>query len=40
MYNEYKIQMATKNYKKWNYYDVEIKQEMSEKLKNYVPLNK
>ena len=40
MYNEYKIIMSSKNKKKWNYYEIEINNEFSQKLKNYVPLNK
>ena len=39
MYNSYKQKMGQKLYKKWTTYQVEISQEFSEKLKNYIPAN-
>ena len=37
MYKEYKIKLASKEYKKWNNYSLDLNPQIAEKLKKFIP---
>lgn len=39
MYKEYKQKLASKEYKKWNNYSIELSQNIAEKLSSFIPTN-
>ena len=39
MYQEYKKKLGSKEYKKWNNYNIELTQDIADKLSNFVPTN-